>query len=136
MKNLLTAIYGKFSGSSFSTDVGGRIYLDEAPAGAEFPYCVFHIVAGSPDNVFAKKGKDTLIQFSLFSTSKGATEITTMYADLMSLLDECSLTITSNNLVLFAFQNLVPMVDEITTPEGTASLKHWAVDFEVMTQES
>jgi hypothetical protein len=44
VKNILTAIYGKFTGSAFSTDVGGRIYLDEAPAGAEFPYCVFQIV--------------------------------------------------------------------------------------------
>ena len=59
-----------------------------------------------------------------------------MYADLLSLFDECSMTITSNNLVLFAFQNLVTMVDEITTPEGTATVKHWAVDFGIMTQES
>jgi hypothetical protein len=66
----------------------------------------------------------------------GATEITTMYNDLLSLLDECSMTITSNNLVTFEFSNLVTMVDEITTPSGTATLKHWAVDFEVMTQES
>jgi len=136
LKNLLAAIFGKTSGSALSSDVGGRIYLDEAPAGCEFPYVVFQVVTGSPDNVFAKKGKNTLIQFSLYSTSKSATEITTMYADLMSLFDECSLTITSNNLVLFAFQNLVTMVDEITTPEGTETLKHWAVDFKIMTQES
>jgi hypothetical protein len=136
MKNFLTAIFGKTSGSALSSDVGGRIYLDEAPAGCEFPYVVFQVVSGNPDNVFAKKGKDVLIQFSLFSTSKGATEITTMYADLIALYDECSMTITSNNLVLMAWQNLVTMVDEITTPEGTGTVKHWAVDFEVTTQES
>lgn len=136
MKYLFAAIMTKTVGSALSTDVGGRIYLDEAPEGCEFPYVVFQVVTGSPDNVFARKGKDTLIQFSLFSTSKSATEITTMYADLMSLFDECSLTITSNNLVLFAFQNLVTMVDKITTPEGTASVKAWHVDFGIQTQES
>jgi len=136
MKNLFAAIMTKTSGSSLSTAVGGRIYLDEAPAGCEFPYVVFRVVTGGPDNMFNKKGKDTLIQFSLFSTSKGATEITTMYADLMALFDECVMTITSNNLVLMDFQNLATMVDEITTPEGTATLKHWAVDFNIITQES
>lgn len=136
MKNLLTAIMTKFSGSAFSTDVAGRIYLDEARQGTDFPYAVIKIISSNPDNVFQKKGKDTLIQFSLFSTSEGATEITTMYNDLLSLLDECSMTITSNNLVTFEFSNLVTMVDEITTPSGTATLKHWAVDFEITVQES
>jgi hypothetical protein len=138
LKNLLTAIFGKTSGSALSSDVGGRIFFDEYGDDPPiiYPYVVFQIIDGNPDNVFAKKGKDVLIQFSLFSTSKGVTEITTMHNDLIALFDECSMTITSNTLVLMAWQNLVPMVDEIMTPEGTSTVKHWAEDFEVMTQES
>jgi len=118
--------------------VGGRIYLDEAPAGAEFPYCVFQIVTASKEKTFTEEFRDTLIQFSLFSTSQGATEITTMYKDLIALFDECTLTIpptgtVTDTLVWMRESNLVTMVDEITTPQGTSTLKHWAVDFEVKT---
>ena len=133
MNYLLTALMSKFSGSSFSTDVGGRIYLDEAPAGAQFPYCVFFIVSGVPDKTFTEHYTDTAIQFSLFSTSKSAAEITGMYADLKALLDECSLSITGSSLVWCREQNLMTMVDEITTLEGTSTVKHWAVDFEILT---
>jgi hypothetical protein len=136
LKNILTAIYSKFSGSAFSTDVGGRIYLDEAPNGAEFPYCVFFVVSGIPDNVFGKKGKETLIQFSLFSKSQSVTEIATMYADLRALFDECTLSITGNTFIDMHEENLVTMVDEVTTPDGTSTVKHWAVDYQITTQES
>jgi hypothetical protein len=136
MNNLLTAIMTKITTgpSAFSTDVGGRIYLDQAPQGTEFPYCVFFIVSDVPEKTFGKGGKTGLIQFSLFSSSSGATEITTMYNDLDTLMDECSMSITSSSLVYFKRSNLTTMVDEITTPEGTTAVKHWAVDFEYFTQ--
>jgi len=137
LKNLLTSIYSKFSGSAFSTDVGGRIYLDEAPSGCEFPYCVYSIVSGVPDDVFNKKGRDVLIQFSLFSSSSGATEITTMYNDLHSLLDDQSLTIpptgTVTDVLVWMYEtNLVTMVEEITTTAGIQTVKHWAADYSLI----
>lgn len=134
MNNLLSALMTKTVGSNFSNDVGGRIYLDNAPQEAEFPYVVFFIVSDVPDNVFAKNGESILIQFSLFSSSESAVEITTMHNDLKALFDDCSLTITSNTLIWFRRDGLTPMVDEITTPTGTQSVKHWAVDYEIITQ--
>lgn len=136
MKNTITAIFGKFTGSAFSTDVAGRIFLDQAPEGTEFPYCVFFVVSGIPNDAFAKKGRESLIQFSLFSKSQSAVEISTMYADLRALLNECTLSITSNTFIDMHEVNLATMVDEVTTPEGTSTVKHWAVDFEITTQES
>ena len=133
MNNLLSAIVTKSIGSSFYNDVGGRMYLDQAPDGCEYPYCVFFVVSRVPDNAFSIKGQSVLIQFSLFSSSSGATEITGMYNDLNSLFDECSLTITSNTLVWIREVNLTTMVDEITTADASTSVKHWAVDFEITT---
>ena len=75
MNNLLSAIMSKLSGSAFYNDVGGRIYLDEAPEGAEFPYCVFSIVSDVPEYPSNKTMEDIIMQFSLFSASQGATEI-------------------------------------------------------------
>jgi len=133
--NILTALMSKFSGSAFSSDVGGRIYLDEAPEGAEFPYCVFFIVSSVPEDTFTEEIENTLIQFSLFSTSKGATEITTMYNDLKTLLKDASLTVTGKTSVWLRQDNLTTMIDEITTSEGTSAVKHWAVDYSILVQE-
>jgi hypothetical protein len=133
MNNLLTAIYGKTSGSALSADVGGRIFLDRAPDNTEFPYVVFFIVSGVPDRTFSEHYTNTLIQFSLFSASEGAAEITDMYADLKALFDECALTITSSTLVWMREQNLTTMIEDITTVNGAQQVKHWAVDFEILT---
>lgn len=136
MNNILAAIMTKISGSSLSADVGGRIFLDAAPDGTEFPYVVFFIVDSPKDRTFTEEFRNTLIQFSLFSISEGATEITTMYNHLSDLLDECSLSITSNTLLWCREQNLTTSIDEITTPSGTSKVKHWAVDYELRTYKS
>ena len=138
MVNLFTAIMTKISASVFSSDVGGRVFLDQAPAGTEFPYCVFFIVSGVPDRTFTERYTDTLIQFSLFSASSGAAEITTMYKDLKALLDECALTIPptgtpTDTLIWCREANLTTMVEDITTADGTQTVKAWYVDFEVKT---
>jgi len=136
MDALLAAIYGKISGSALSSDVGGRVYLDEAPAGCEFPYVVFFIVSGVPDNVFNKYGESVTIQFSLFSDSAGAAEITDMFNDLTAIYDDAQLTVTGYNMIIMERQNLVTMVEEIETTEGKQAVKHWAVDYEAIIQKS
>jgi len=136
MNNLLTSLASKITGAALNTDVGGRIYLDRAPDNCEFPYVVYSIVSAVPEKTFTEHYTNTLIQFSLFSSSSGATGIATMYNDLKSLFDECSLTITGNSLVWMREQNLTTMIDEVTTVDGLQKVKHWAVDFEVLTSLS
>lgn len=136
MKNILTAIYSKFSGSELSSYVGGRIYLDQAPDNCEFPYVVYFVVSSTPDDAFVKKGQQTLIQFSLFSANPSAVEISTMHGYLKALFDDCSLTITNNTLAWMHEINLTTMVEDITAGDGVQSVKHWAADYEVVTQVS
>lgn len=133
MLNILTAIKSKFLGSALSNDVGGRIYLDEAPQGTQCPYVVYSVISAPKEKTFTEEYRNTLIQFSLFSDSSGATEISTMYSDLVSLFDECSMTITSNTMVRMKEVNLVTMTDDVTTSAGLQTVKHWAVDFEILT---
>ena len=134
MNNLLTAIYGKTVGSNMSLDVLGRVYLDEAPQGVEYPYIVFFVVSDVPADTFTESIEDILVQFSIFSASPGAIEITGIYNDMVALLDNCSLTITSDEHIFMVRQNLTTMVDDITTPSGTERVKHWAVDYQIMVQ--
>lgn len=133
MNDLLTAIYSKFSGSDLSSDVGGRIYLDTAPEKTEFPYIVYFIISSTQDRTFTEYYTNILIQFSLFSISSSVTEIITIYNHLKALFDECSFDITGNKLVWMREQNLITMIDNITTLIGTEECRHWAVDFEVLT---
>ena len=142
MNNLLTAIMTKITTgpSALSNDVGGRVFLDQAPAGTEFPYCVFFIVSDVPEDCFAKDGESILIQFSLFSASLGAAEITNMYKDLKALFDDCSMTIPptgteTDKLIWCRRANLTTMVDDITVADAAQTVKHWAVDYEITTQE-
>jgi hypothetical protein len=136
VNNLLQSIVSKCSGSELSTDVGGRIFFDEAPEGSEFPYVVFSIVTDAQADTFKSKLEDITIQFSLYSISKGLTEITGMLADLKALFDDAVLTITSNYHILISRQNLTTMFDNITTPDGTVGLRHWAVDYWIITELS
>ncbi len=135
MKNLLTGIMTKTSGSAFSTDVGGRIYFEQAPDGATFPYCVFSIVSGNPEDTFTEKVTDVVIQFSLYSTSPGVTEIGTMYDDLQSLFNDAVFSVTSNTLLRCMFQSFTTISEDATTLAGGRGLRHWAVDY-LMTTEA
>jgi hypothetical protein len=123
MDNLLTAIMTKISGSALSTDVAGRIFLDQAPAEAELPYIVFFIVSNAADSNFSDTIDNVLIQFSLFSDSSGAAEITDMYADLIALFDDVSLTVTGYNTVTARRENLVTSVED--------DVKHWSIDYTI-----
>lgn len=136
MNNLLAAIMTRCSGSAMSTDVGGRIFLDEAPEGCEFPYVVFRIIASGQQDTFKDEIEDTLIQFSIFSISESAAEITAIYADMMALFDWQALTITGGTCIWVVRQGLVTMFDDITTPAGTVGARHWAVEYSIMVQGS
>ncbi len=132
MKALLDAIDTKRNGSALDTSVGGRIYLDEAPEGAEFPYVVAQIISNVPEYPGGKTIEGALIQFSIFSASKDYTEITGILTNLRSLYDDCSLTITGETLIYFIRGNLTTMVEEVTNA-GTVGVKHYAQEYELST---
>jgi len=90
-------------------------------------------VAGTQEKTFSEHYTNTLIQFSLFSSSTGATEITTMYNRLKSLYDEGALTITSSKLVWMREMSLTTFVDDVLVDNAMQRVKHWAVDFEILT---
>lgn len=134
MNNLLAAIMNKCSGSALATYVGSRIFLDEAPEGSAYPYVVFRIIAGVPQDTFKNTIEDALIEFSLFSVSDSATEITTMYSNLKSLFDWQPLTISENTCIWSMRQGLSTMFDDVTTKAGTVGVRHWSVGYSIMLQ--
>lgn len=132
MKNLTTAIYGKLSGSDFSSDISGRLYKGRAPQGTEYPYAVFFMVTNRPEKTFTEDYEDSVIQFSLFSSASGTTEIENMYTHLKALYDECSLSITGATLVWMKRDNAVFLAEDHTTPSGTARVWAYHVDYSIL----
>jgi len=137
MKNLDTAIYSKFtatiegSHNSLYNSIGGRMYKNKAPEGADFPYCVYMDVSNTPIYPGGKTIEQTLIQFSLFSILSSSSEIEDMLIYLWALYDDCSLTITANDLIYFIRGNLTPMRDEVTTASGTSGVWHYAQEYDL-----
>lgn len=132
MKNLSTAIYSKASGSDFSSDIGGRLFKGRAPQGAEYPYAVFFVVTNRPEKTFSENYEDAIIQFSLFSTASGTTEIEDIYTHLKTLYDECTLSITDATLVWMQRDNAVFLAEDHTTPSGTAQVFAYHVDYSIL----
>ena len=132
MKALFTSIMSKLSGSALDTSVGSRIYFGDAPEGTTFPYVVFSVVSGYEEDTFRERVDETIIQFSLYSISKGVTEIGTMYDNLRALFDAAVFSVSGGVLVRCMFQNMTTLYEDITTSAGTVGLKHWPVDY-VMT---
>lgn len=137
MLSVLKAIMDKTSGSALSTNVGGRIYNDYAPEGAEYPYIVMLNIPDVPIRYFCETFENYQIQFSMFSISEGVTEIGTIYANLIALFDEQQLTVTGVTFIwMKRLGTPATMVEDHTTPDGTAQVRHWAVDYNIMTQEA
>ena len=124
MKALSTAIFGKLSGSTFGADIGGRLYKGQAPDGAEFPYAVYFTVSDVPEYPGGKTIEQVLLQFSLFSSASGSTEIEDMLTHLRALYDDVVLTISGYTSIYFIRGNMIPTRDEITTTSGTIGIWH------------
>ena len=135
MRALTEALYTRAAGASgtaFMASIGSRFYDTEAPAGAEYPYCVYLIVSDVKDWQFVERFEDVLIQFSIFSTASSSGEAKDIYTLLVALFDECSLAITGYAHFLWMWRNnLTTMRDEVTTPAGTVGVWHFAVDFDL-----
>lgn len=97
MKVLLKGIYSKISGSDFSTSIGGRLFIGEAPQESTFPYCVYYLITNTPDDTLMESGEEFTIQFNIFSESNSPTEACNIYEYLKTLYDHTSLTITGYN---------------------------------------
>ena len=133
MKNLTKAIYGQVAGSSLYTDVSGRLFKGRAPDGTSYPYIVYFVVTDMPSKTFTEDYENVIIQFSLFSTASGTTEVEDMFTHLKTLYDEKPFTITGSTLVWMRRSNTSFLVEDHTTPTGTQQVWHYAVDFEVLT---
>lgn len=131
---LTTGIYAKTTGSSLSSNTGGRIFKGIAPPGAEFPYVVFSVESATPDRTFTEVFEDTLIQFDIYSKTSGSTsQIETLYNNLNTIYDESTLSITGSTLMWMRRTNASLIPNREVTPMGEETIWHYSVMFECKT---
>lgn len=100
MTGLLSGIYNKFTEltggnhNSLYNSVSGKMYLTEAPQGTTYPYIVYHLITGTQNYQFVENFEEVVIQFDIVSQNSSSTEANTIFGYLMSLYDECTLTVT------------------------------------------
>ncbi len=142
MKPLSDAIYTLFTTapySDFYNDISGRLYSEEAPEGAIFPYAVFFDVTNDPDWWFGATGPEYLeefvIQFSLYTEAKNTssydaqTVLNNMFTHLKALYDDCDLTITGYNHIGFDRSTAAMFKDE------ERGIWQYNVDYDVQIQK-
>jgi len=133
LKNLTTAIWSKLSGSALSGHISNRLFKGQAPDGAEYPYAVYFVVTNTPERTFSEDFRNPTVQFSLFSSTSGSTEVENMETDLEALYDEQPMTITGATLVWMRLVNSTGAnKEDHITPSGTQSVWVIHADFEIL----
>ena len=134
---LLTALASKITGSAFSDGVVGRVWLDSSLPNPEYPYVLYQVISGSPNDTFAEDLEDVSVQFSIFSTSSSAAEIAAIYNNLETLFDDCVLTISGSVNIWTIRESFGTATYDIeATPTGTATVKQWDVDYSILVQKT
>ena len=137
MDALLTALATKISGSALSDSVVGRVWLDSSLPNPEYPYVLYQVISGSPEDTFTDDLEDVAIQFSIFSTSSSVAEIAAIYNHLETLFEDCVLTVSGAvNLWTVRTSFGTATYDIDATPAGTTTVKQWDADYSVLVQET
>jgi len=137
MKNLSTAIYAKCAvGTALNTSIGGRLYKARAPQGVTWPYAVYYLISDMPRDTFTERLEEVLIQFTIFSSASGTTEIETIFTNLTALYDYCSLTITGNTHLSMKREHAMLLSGELDEKEGGGQYYQYNVDYEILMKKN
>ena len=102
---IFKGIMDKFSGSTFSTAIGGRLYAYEAPQNPTYPYCVFEQISGFKDRDFTDVQEDVLVRFKIVDSSNTVATVDDAETKLFALFDEATLTVSGYTNILMERQN-------------------------------
>ena len=139
MKDLFTGIYTHFATTphtSFYNAIGGRLHLEEAPAGTAYPYATYNLVVNSYDSSWTSSFEEASIEFELFSDSTGgATQITAMYEKLKSAFDNPNFLIGSS-YKLVRFRRTSAELMRLTDAVPNKVVWHYGVNYTVLTRKA
>lgn len=84
---VLVGLISKIDSTDFNTAIGGRIYDNEAPPQATFPYAVIFTLPFIKNWTFTEEYVKGSIQINIYSNTSANTEIDNIYSKLEALFD-------------------------------------------------
>ena len=87
MQQLYSAIMTHLADEDISSSLTG-IFNGEAPEKQAYPYGTYELIGSPNDFTYDGKIKTFIFKFVIYSDSKSASEINSLYAELMDGLDE------------------------------------------------
>ena len=131
MKPLFEGIYTLFTADTeddLYQAVSGRFYMGSAPQDATYPHIVYSLVSDMPDEHLSDSPliEDILLQFSLYSQKKSASEVADMFTYLKAMFDDCIVTVSGYSLIEFTRDQANLIRDEEN------NIWHYAVDYNVI----
>lgn len=135
MNALFKAIWNRFAtttSNGFYNDVLGRMYLNKAPQGTTFPYCVYFSVSDIDDLDFSEEHEDFLIQFNIFSQNNSAVEAGDLLETLKTMYDNCSLTVTGWRHLQFQRSLVIPNNDFSQVPP----IHGYSIEYEALLEKT
>ena len=102
------------------TALTGRLYRNQAPQGATWPYATWHLIADEDDDVLSTDNAVLTIQFNLFSDTPKTTEVSGLFQKLKALFNNCGATLTMSGYVCSVVEGWGPAVPQfnVEDPEG------------------
>ena len=134
MNSLFTAIFSHFSATTDSglySDLSGRMYLNFAPQGVTFPYCVYSSVVDIDELDFSDEREDFTIQFDIFTENNSAIEAGQLLESLKTMFDDCSLNVTGWRHLEFSRVGVTPNNDFSTEP----AIQGYSVEYDVLLEK-
>ena len=108
MKQVADAIAAYFNApNTFNTAIGGRMYFEQAPMNASYPYAVFFLITNIVDYTFKEESQDLTVQFSIFDAGDGLKSPATLYDaqnKLWALFDFAPLSVTGYSTTIMKRQ--------------------------------
>lgn len=97
MKELLTAIYTKYTGCALASSLTGGLHADEAPPETAFPFGVLTVVDVNPIYTMNTVHELARVQFDLFHNNHSS--LLDIYDSLRTIFDDCTLSVTGYSFV-------------------------------------
>jgi len=91
--------------TSFYNGIGGRLFLEYAPEGTQFPYAVYSLDSNIHDWQFKTDYEESLITVHIFSDDEDGSEVMDLEKKARDAFDEANFSVSNHTLLKFRFDN-------------------------------
>jgi len=138
MKALLTAIYTRYTATPhnslytalYVSAARGGLYPDNAPQGADFPFCVYGVHNRLWEPEMDDEHELITVYFNVYSRT-GPANALDLAGYVTALFDEAAITVSGYGVLYFTRDTMIPLHDIGNDPPIYGYAIHYDTDLEV-----